>query len=90
MRDLRVVSDVILRIEGWDEFKRLLVFSLNSDYCGKGDFWGKNPIIKTRPDGQPTMMSHAATAEHDGRYSDGSQSTFSPFHVIHILSALKP
>ena len=50
----------------------------------------KNLIINTRPDEQPITIDDAATAEHDGRYSDGSHSIFWPFHVIHVLSAPKP
>ena len=47
-------------------------------------------ITKTRPDEQPIVTTDPATAEQNGRYSDGSHSNFSEHHVIHIPSGLKP
>jgi hypothetical protein len=42
----------------------------------RGDLLNKKLIVKTRPDGQPMTIVLDVTAEHDGRYSDGSQSIF--------------
>ena len=46
--------------------------------------------IKTRPDAQPMATVDAVTAEHDGRYSEGSQSKFSELHMTHVPSELTP
>jgi hypothetical protein len=42
----------------------------------RGDLLNEKLIVKTGPDRQPMVIALDATAEHDGRYSDGSQSTF--------------
>jgi hypothetical protein len=46
--------------------------------------------IYTFPDPTPTPIVFLDTAEHDGRYSEGSHTTFSKLYVIHAPSKLKP
>ena len=49
-----------------------------------------NLNINTRPDSEPMETVDSATAEHDGRYSEGSHSKFSELHVIHVRSKFMP
>jgi hypothetical protein len=41
-------------------------------------------------DPTPMPIVFPDTAEHDGRYSEGSHTIFSELHVIHAPSELKP
>jgi hypothetical protein len=50
---------------------------------------GKNLIMGTRPNGQPIATLHVATTEDEGTYSEGSQSTLCPCHVIQDIFELK-
>ena len=45
--------------------------------------------IHTFPDPTPIPTVSADTAEHDGRYSEGSHTTFSELNFIHTLSELR-
>jgi len=42
----------------------------------------RKPIVRTRPDPQPRPIVCPSTAEADGRYSEGSQTTFWPSHPM--------
>ena len=46
--------------------------------------------IHTFPDPEPIATVLADTAEHDGRYSEGSHKMFSELNVIQALSELRP
>ena len=52
-------------------------------YFTTGDTVGEKEIMRTLPDGQPIATVDCDTAEHEGRYSEGSQSTFQTCQVIH-------
>ena len=54
------------------------------------ELWIIKLNIKTRPDAQPMATVDAVVAEHDGRYSEGSQSKFSELHMIHVRLELTP
>lgn len=55
-----------------------------------GDTVGEKEITITLPDRHPITTVDRNTAEHEGRYSLGSQSTFLPCQVIQDLSELNP
>lgn len=50
----------------------------------------ENCKISTRPDGQPSAIADPSVADFVGRYSCGSHSSLSEFHMIHVPSELIP